>query len=98
VRLEFTVVSHSATLLNLVRDFAKGLGWTLGPDAPSAVSLIEPSEPGHDQLLNLLTSVSLSAAKAGVDPGEPICRVRYRQGPGSEVTLGLRIAEFDLKP
>ena len=98
MHLELTVVSASGTLLNLVREFAQGLGWTLGSDAPSAIHLIGPKERGQDQLLNILTYLSLSAAKAGVEPGEPLCQIRYREGAASAVTLGLRIAEFDLTP
>jgi hypothetical protein len=43
-----------------------------------------------------LTYVALSATKAGIDPSEPDCRIKYRQGEASEVTLGIRIADFDL--
>ena len=99
VRLQLTVVSDNGMLLRHVREFAEGLGWKLASDAPSAINLVEPDEGrGPDQLLNLLTYVSLSAARAGVDPSEPLCRIQYREGPASQVTLGLRIAEFDLKP
>ena len=99
MRLQLTVVSDSGPLLRHVRDFAEGLGWKLASDAPSAINLLEPEEGrGPDSLLNLLTYVSLSAAKVGVDSTEPLCRIQYREGPASQVTLGLRIAEFDLKP
>ena len=46
------------------------------------------------KLLELLTHVALSATKAGVDVGEPLCHVTYRhQGVTSDVTLTLRIAD-----
>jgi hypothetical protein len=46
-------------------------------------------------LVELLTHVALSAAKAGVDVAEPICHVTYQhRSVTSEVTLTLRIAEF----
>ena len=98
MRLQLTVISDSGMLLRHVREFAEGLGWKLASDAPSAINLVEPDEArGSDQLLNLLTYVSLSAVKAGVDSSEPLCRIQYREGPASQVTLGLRIAEFNLK-
>jgi hypothetical protein len=85
-------------LLRHVREFAEGLGWTLASDAPSAINLVEPDEGRDpDHLLNLLTYVSLTAAQAGIQTSEPLCRIQYREGPASQVTLGLRIAEFDLK-
>ena len=97
VRLELTVVSGSTALLRLVREFAEGLGWTLASFAPSSITLREPDESPPERVLNLLTYVSLSAAKEGIDASEPLCRIRYREGPASEVTLGLRIIEFDIK-
>ena len=97
VRLELTVVSGSAALLRLVREFAEGLGWTLASFAPSSITLREPDESPPERVLNLLTYVSLSATKVGIDTSEPLCRIRYREGPASEVTLGVRITEFDIK-
>jgi hypothetical protein len=48
-------------------------------------------------LVELLTHVALSAAKAGVDVTEPVCHVTYQhEGVTSEVTLALRIAEFGI--
>ena len=97
VRLELSVVSESGALLRLVREFAEGLGWTLTSITPSSITLREPEESGPERVLNLLTFVSLSTAKVGIDSSEPLCRIRYREGPASEVTLGVRITEFDLK-
>ncbi|HEX5110178.1 MAG TPA: hypothetical protein VFV95_17125 [Vicinamibacterales bacterium] len=97
MRLELTVVSQSAALLRLVREFAEGLGWTLASIAPSSITLREPEESPPERVLNLLTYVSLSAAKEGIDTSEPLCRIRYREGHSSEVTLGVRITEFDIK-
>ena len=95
--MEMTVTSQNGTLLRLVREFAEGLGWVVGPPAPSAITCRRPENTGSpDDLLNLLTYVALSATKAGVDPSEPHCRIKYRQGEASEITLGIRIADFDL--
>jgi len=96
--MHFMLLSQNGSLLRLVREFAEGLGWTLESSAPSAITLVQPQQTnGLDHLLNLLTYVALAAGKTGVDPGEPLCRIRYRQGQAlSEVTLGLRITEFDL--
>jgi hypothetical protein len=99
MRAELTVVSQNESLLRLVREFAEGLGWTLGSAAPSAISLLQP-EPeetrGPDHLLNLLTYVALNAVKTGAGSSEPLCRIRYREGHAWEVTLGIRITEFNL--
>jgi hypothetical protein len=97
MRLELRIDSENGTLLRLVHEFAEGLGWTLASEAPSAISLLEPEgDGGADGLLHLLTHVALSAAKAGVDPSEPLCRIRYRQGPASHVTLTVRINDFSV--
>jgi hypothetical protein len=43
-------------------------------------------------LVELLTHVALSATKAGVDVGEPICEVIYHHdGASSDVRLALRL-------
>jgi hypothetical protein len=92
-----TLTSQNGTLLQLVREFAEGLGWMADPAAPSAIICRRPENTASpDDLLNLLTYVALSATKAGVDPSEPLCRIVYRQGEASQVTLGIRIADFDL--
>jgi len=41
--------------------------------------------------------VALSATKAGVDPGEPLCQLTHRHaGASAEVRLSVRIAEFNI--
>ena len=58
--------------------------------------LIEVPDTGHT-LVELLTHVALSATKAGVDPGEPLCQLTQRHaGASAEVRLAIRIAEFSI--
>ena len=95
--VHFTLVSDNELLLRLVREFAQGLGWTV-EEAPVGISVVQPDIlDGGDHLLRLLTYVALAAAKAGIDASEPLCHVRYREGKGAEVSLGVRIADFDMK-
>ena len=97
MRMLITVGSQNQRLLGLVRDFAVGLGFTSEPTSSSQVALSVP-EASDETLLHLLTHVALSATKAGVDPDEPLCRVTFQEHrAASEVTLGLRIASFDLQ-
>lgn len=92
-----TLVSESDLLRRLVRDFAHGLGCPVDtvPTSSGGQSIrIAVNESDHS-LVELLTHVALSAAKAGVDFAEPLCHVTYQhRGVTSEVTLTLRIAEF----
>ena len=97
MRMLVTVVSQNQRLLGLVRDFAVGLGFTNEPGPPSQVAVSLP-EVSDGTLLHLLTHVALSATKAGVEPGEPLCQVSFQEaGATSEVSLGLKIASFDLQ-
>lgn len=91
-----TLVSQSDLLLHLVRDFAHGLGCRVDMAATSSGQSIRIMVDDDDHsLVELLTHVALSAAKAGVDVAEPLCQVAYRhRSVTSEVTLTLRIAEF----
>jgi hypothetical protein len=93
--LSVTLVSENDQLLRLVRDFAHGLGCPVTvPKSPDKAIRIEVDDDDHS-LVELLTHVALSAAKAGVNLGEPICHVTYQhRSVTSEVTLTLRIAEF----
>lgn len=93
-----TLLSENEVLLRLVADFARGLGCPLHAVPASTGRGITAEVPdAGDTLLALLTHVALSATKAEVDVAEPLCRVTYRHGSApSEVTLGLRIAEFSL--
>ncbi len=92
-----TVVSQSERLLGLVRDFAVGLGFASEPGPPSQVA-VSLTQGSNDTLLHLLTNIALSATKSGVETSEPVCRVTFQEpGAPSEVSLGLKIASFDLR-
>ena len=92
-----TVDSQNKRLLGLVRDFAVGLGFQNEPGPPSQVAVSLP-QASDETLLHLLTHVALSATKSGMETTEPLCRVTFREaGAASEVTLGLKIASFDLQ-
>jgi hypothetical protein len=95
--IALTLVSENDLLRRLVRDFAHGLGCPvdMGPTSSGRPSVrIAVNENDHS-LVELLTHVALSAAKAGVDFAEPLCHVTYQhRGVTSEVTLTLRIEEF----
>ena len=92
-----TLISGSDLILHLVSDFARGLGCTVDvPEQPHRGIRIEVPDAGHT-LVELLTHVALSATKAGVDPGEPLCKLTYRHaGASAEVRLVVRIAEFGI--
>ena len=90
-----TLVSESELVLSLVRDYARGLGCPVTAVASDRSVRIEVQDDDHSSLLELLTHVALSAAKAGVNVAEPTVRVTY-QHPSvtTEVALTLRIDEF----
>lgn len=93
-----TLISGSHLILHLVSDFARGLGCPVDvvADQPHRGIRIEALDAG-DTLVELLTHVALSATKAGVDPGEPLCELTYRRaGASAEVRLVVRIAEFGI--
>ena len=94
-----TLISGSHLILHLVSDFARGLGCSVDVVAeqpPHRGIRIEVPDAG-DTLVELLTHVALSATKAGVDPGEPLCKLTYRHaGASAEVRLVVRIAEFSI--
>ena len=89
-----TLITESELLLHLVSDYARGLGCDVDGANPAGGSIrIEVDD--DRSLVELLTHVALSAAKAGVDFAEPLCHVTYQhRGVTSEVTLTLRIEEF----
>lgn len=96
--VHLTLISENDSVLNLVSDFAHGLGCDLDTVRASAGRdiRIEVPDVGHS-LVELLTHVALSATKAGIDVSEPLCQVTYRHsGASSEVTLALRIAEISI--
>jgi hypothetical protein len=89
-----TLVTENDQLLRLVRDFAHGLGCRVDTAPRGSIRIALDDDDDHS-LVELLTHVALSAAKAGVDVAEPICHVTYQhRSVTSEVTLTLRIAEF----
>ena len=99
MRVNFTLVSQNEALLRHVREFAQGLGWTVEAAPASAISVFQSDgQLAPDHLVRLLTYVGLAAAKSGVDSSEPLCQVTYREdNAAAEVTMGLRIAQFDMK-
>ena len=88
--------SASDSVLSLVADFARGLGYgveLLTTEAGRAIRVQLPD--AGDLLLDLISHVGLATAKAGVAADEPLCRVIFRHGNAkAEVTMGLRLAEF----
>jgi len=96
--LSVTLVSKHEQILELVRDFAHGLGCPvdMGPVATRRRLQIEVNDDDHS-LVELLTHVALSATKAGVEVTEPVCQITYRHaGVTSDVNLTLRIADFHI--
>jgi hypothetical protein len=94
--VSLTLVSGNDQVLSLVRDFVHGLGRRVD-DQATAVGRSLRIEIDDDQhsLVELLTHIALSTAKAGVDFAEPLCHVTCRHpGATSDVTLTLRIADF----
>jgi hypothetical protein len=90
-----TLVSENDLVLGLVGDFARGLGCVVDAASPGGRRIRIGMPDGDDILIELLTHVALSAAKAGIEPSEPLCYLTCRHGSvSSEVTLGLRIEEF----
>ena len=97
--IEFILTSESSLLLTRVGEFSKGLGWTVDTKtAPGKLRLQLPSNSGLDVFLHFLNQVALTATTAGVDLGEPACRVQYRESHASiEVTLDFRLADINLR-
>ena len=99
MKLSVTFISKHEEILELVRDFARGLGCPveMGPVALRRQLHIEVDDDDHS-LLEVLTHAALSATKAGVEVIEPVCEVTYRHpGVTSDVRLTLRIADFQIK-
>ena len=96
MKVSVTIVSENDLIRALVRDFAHGLGCRVDMGAAPAGRSIRIAVNEEDYtLVELLTHVALSAAKAGVDVAEPLCHVTYQhRSVTSEVTLTLRIADF----
>ena len=93
-----TLVSGQDQVIDLVGDFARGLGCSVADEpVESGRSIrIELPEAAH-VLVELLTHVALSATKAGVNVAEPLCHVSYQhRGVSSAVKLAIRITEFGI--
>jgi hypothetical protein len=90
-----TVSSRNAQVLQLVHDFARGLGCAAEmTSTPSGRSVRVNVDDNHHDVLELLTHLALSAMKAGVDIAEPLCQMTYHySGVTSNVTLSLRLAD-----
>ena len=95
MKVSVTLVSENDLIRALVRDFAHGLGCPVAAATPPDTTIrIDINDDDHS-LVELLTHVALSAAKAGVNVAEPVCQVTYQhKSVTSEVTLTLRIADF----
>lgn len=90
-----TLVSENDLVLGLVGDFARGLGCAVDAIPPGDRRIRIGMPDSDDMVIELLTHVALSAAKAGVEVTEPLCYLTCRHGSvSSEVTLALRIEEF----
>jgi len=98
MKVQLTVRSTSDVVLHLVSDYAKGLGYTVGGDDAFTPTEVRITMPDVEQgLVELLTHVALSATKAGVDVGEPICEVVCHHGGASaDVRLALRLTELTI--
>src|SRR5687767_4962328 len=97
--IEFTLNTQSHALLKLVHEFAEALECEVDvrvtPDSEVRARL--PEESGADLLLHLLSYVSLSAVKLGLEVGEPLCRVRFREPQAAAaVTLAFNVSSVDL--
>ena len=92
-----TLESNNEVALRLVADFARGLGCVVDAPPGSDGRAIRIALSDASVLLELMTHVALSATKANIDVGEPVCRVTFQHANApSVVTLGLRIAEFNI--
>lgn len=92
-----TLVSDNDLVLGLVGDFARGLGCAVDAISSGGRRIRIDMPDSDDTLIELLTHVALSAAKAGVQVAEPLCYLTCRHGGvSSEVTLALRIEEFTI--
>jgi hypothetical protein len=93
-----TVESKSAVVLRYVADFARGLGCAVVTPSDSHDRAIRIALPeSSDAFLELISHVALSATRASIDIAEPVCHVSFQhENAPSVVTLGLRIATFDI--
>jgi hypothetical protein len=92
-----TLESKSEVVLRYVADFARGLGCAVNtpPGSQRAIRMALPES--SDALLELMSHVALSATRAGVDIGEPVCHVTFQHDHApSVVSLGVRLAVFNI--
>jgi hypothetical protein len=95
--VRLTLISQNKSVLNLVGDFASGLGCTVDRRHLASDGLRVELPDERDALLELLDYIALSATKAGIDPAEPLCRLQYRRrGATAQVRLDLRIGSIGL--
>lgn len=94
-----TVSSTNEQVLQLVRDFALGLGCAAETmSTPGGRSVRVDVDDNHHNVLELLTHVALSATKAGVNIAEPLCQLTYQySGVTSNVMLSLRLADVRIE-
>jgi hypothetical protein len=94
-----TIESRSDAVLSLVAAFMQGLGYHVEPSTdggPHAIQSVLPDATGD--LLEMLSQLALSTAKAGIDVTEPICRVGFRHtNAASAVSLALRLEAFSIE-
>jgi hypothetical protein len=95
---QLTLTTEHEGVLQMVADFARGLGCAPRPAPEPGRASITTSVPDESTLLELLTHVALSATKAEIDLAEPLCLIAYHHDHApSAVTLGLRITEFRIE-
>jgi hypothetical protein len=97
VNVTLTVLSRDATVMQYVRDFAKGLGCAVDGGGESGDGGIRIELADTAELVELLDYVALTAIRAGVDVQEPLCRLTYRRDGSAQVTLGVRCVELTLR-
>ena len=93
-----TLESKNEVVVRYVADFARGLGCAVATPHDSHGRAIRMQLPeSSDALLELISHVALSATRANVDIGEPVCHLTFQhENAPSVVTLGLRIAAFEI--
>jgi hypothetical protein len=95
---QLTLTSDHEGVLQMVADFARGLGCNPRPATGTPGSGITANVPDESTLLELLTHIALSATKAEIDLAEPLCLIAYHhEHASSAVTLGLRLSEFRIE-
>jgi hypothetical protein len=92
---QLTIESRSGVVLDHVASFMHGLGYHVETDGAGAHSVRIALPDATDDLLEVLSHIALSATKANVDLGEPMCRVTYHHtDAATAVTLAFRLSEF----